>query len=90
MTTKKLVVAALATSLAIANTTSSMASQSFTPAPVTSASGAWVVWGIFGCSSGIILAAMQKGMLGKGQLTPQEAWTCGLLEFYNAATGKLR
>src|SRR5271169_3278016 len=51
--------------------------------------GSGAVWGIFGCASSIILAAMQKNALGKGELTPPEAWTCGLLEYYNAATGHL-
>jgi len=56
---------------------------------IFSGRGSGAVWGIFACASSIILAAMQKNALGKGELTPPEAWTCGLLEYYNAATGRL-
>jgi hypothetical protein len=41
------------------------------------------VWGIFGCSSGIILAAMVANFQQNRQLTAQEAWTCGLLFWFN-------
>ena len=40
------------------------------------------VWGIFGCSSGIILAAMVANFQQNRQLTAQEAWTCGLLFWF--------
>jgi hypothetical protein len=41
------------------------------------------VWAIFGCSSGIILAAMVANFQQNRQLTAQEAWTCGLLFWFN-------
>jgi hypothetical protein len=39
---------------------------------------AWV-WGIFGCSAGIVIAAVVKNAKRHKELTAQEAWTCGLL-----------
>jgi hypothetical protein len=44
-------------------------------------SAGWV-WAIFGCSSGIILAAMVANFQQHRQLTAQEAWTCGLLFWF--------
>ena len=41
------------------------------------------LWAIFGCSSGIILAAMVANFQQNRQLTAQEAWTCGLLFWFN-------
>ena len=93
MKTNKLIATALAASLAFGAVTPSMAAVNpapIVPAPTTGAGGAWPVWVIGSCAASIILAAMQKNYLGKGELTPPEAWTCGLLEFYNAATGKLK
>jgi hypothetical protein len=40
------------------------------------------VWGIFGCSSGIIFAAMVANWQQNRQLTAQEAATCGLLFWF--------
>lgn len=41
------------------------------------------VWGIFGCSAGIITAAMVANWRNNRQLTTQEAWTCGLLYWFH-------
>ena len=93
MKTNKLIATALAASLAFAvAATPSMANGSTHTVPVVSAKhfgGSWAVWGVIGCAGSIIVAAMQKNALGKGELTPQEAWSCGLLEYYNAATNRL-
>ena len=40
------------------------------------------VWGIFGCSTGIIVAAMVANWRNKRQLTWNEAATCGLLYWF--------
>ena len=40
------------------------------------------VWGIFGCSSGIILAAMAANWQQNRQLTANEAATCGILFWF--------
>jgi hypothetical protein len=94
MKLRKLIGAALAVSMVAALPTASQARIYCPPkvvphGKVFGGGGSGAVWGIFGCASSIILAAMQKNALGKGELTPPEAWTCGLLEYYNAATGKL-
>jgi hypothetical protein len=92
MKTNKVIATALAASLAFAATaTPSMASEDhIIMHPGKHGGGSGAVWYIFGCAGSIILAAMQKNALGKGELTPPEAWTCGLLEYYNAATGHLQ
>lgn len=36
-------------------------------------------FGLVGCVASIMLAAVNKGNMGKGQLTGQEAASCGLL-----------
>ena len=41
------------------------------------------VWGIFGCSGGIIIAAMVANWQQNRQLTWHEAATCGLLFWVN-------
>jgi hypothetical protein len=91
MKTNRLIATALVASLAFAATATPSMAKSPPPIPgkVFGGGGSGVVWGIFGCAGSIILAAMQKNALGKGELTPQEAWSCGLLEYYNAATGRL-
>jgi hypothetical protein len=45
--------------------------------------GAWVVWSIFGCSSGIILAAMVANWRNNRQLSGTEAATCGALYWFS-------
>ena len=40
------------------------------------------VWGIFGCSSGIIFAAIVANWQQNRQLTAKEAATCGLLFWF--------
>lgn len=40
------------------------------------------VWGIFGCSTGIIVAAVVANWRNKRQLTWNEAATCGLLYWF--------
>ena len=40
------------------------------------------VWGIFGCSSGIIVAALVANWQQNRQLTGNEAATCGLLFWF--------
>ena len=93
MKLRKLIGAALAVSMVAAMPTASQAhyyhKMVVVPGKHFGSGGSGAVWGIFGCAGSIILAAMQKNALGKGELTPPEAWTCGLLEYYNAATGRL-
>jgi hypothetical protein len=46
------------------------------------------VWGVFGCSGGIILAAMAANWQQNRQLTWNEAATCGILFWVNPAKRK--
>jgi hypothetical protein len=56
------------------------------PAPVPGSSSASpvAVWLIFGCASGIILAAAVANARDNRQLTQREALTCGLLFWLNS------
>jgi hypothetical protein len=77
MRKSKLVAAALAVALAFSSVTSSVAAQVVTPPAPASSPG--VVWGVFGCATSIILAALVAGQRNKRELTTPEALTCGLL-----------
>jgi hypothetical protein len=57
------------------------------PAPVPTHAGA-TPWWIFICPGGIVTAAMVKNWKRNKQLTTPEAWTCGLLYWWNEGTGK--
>ena len=41
-----------------------------------------LIWGIFGCSGGIIIAAMAANWQQNRQLTASEAWSCGILFWF--------
>jgi hypothetical protein len=77
----KLLAAVLAASLALSASTA----QAGAPQPgIAFGTGgtAWV-WGIFGCSGGIILSAIFANWAQHRQLTWNEAATCGLLYWFN-------
>lgn len=38
----------------------------------------WFVWGIIGCSAGIVLTAVMKNAMENRELTAYEASTCGI------------
>jgi hypothetical protein len=40
------------------------------------------------CPGGVVTAAMVKNWKRHKELTQQEAWTCGLLYWWNEATGQ--
>jgi hypothetical protein len=82
----RILAAVLAASLAFSSTLA-YAGVVGVPPPIPghtfgTGSTGWV-WGIFGCSSGIILAAMVANFQQNRQLTANEAWTCGLLFWFN-------
>ncbi len=54
-----------------------------TPAPSSSSAAPVAVWLIFGCASGIILAAAIANARDNRQLTASEAATCGLLFLFS-------
>ena len=57
--------------------------------PPVSAGGvhASTAYWILACPAGIISAAMVKNWKRHKELTQQEAWTCGLLYWWNEGTG---
>ena len=81
MKKSKILVAALAVSLAFSSSVAYAGAP--TPGFKFGVGPTGWVWGIFGCSSGIILAAMVANFQQNRQLTAQEAWTCGLLFWFN-------
>jgi hypothetical protein len=82
MKKSKILVAALAASLAFSSPIAYAGTVSPPGFTFGTGSTGWV-WAIFGCSSGIILAAMVANFQQNRQLTAQEAWTCGLLFWFN-------
>lgn len=47
----------------------------------------WVPWVIIGCAGGVVSAAMVKNWKRQKELNNQEAWTCGLLYWWNEGIG---
>ena len=85
MKTKKLIAATLAASIAVAAVPApSFAAVAPPPVPghVFGHGGASVPWGIFACAGGIIGAALVANARDNRELTAQEAWTCGLLFWF--------
>ena len=79
MLKSKLAAAALAAMLVFTSTSVSSGGI-MAPPPVPSSSAAPVgIWLIFGCASGIILAAAVANARDNRELTQSEAITCGLL-----------
>src|ERR1700730_2198923 len=78
----KILAAVLAASLAFSSTVAYAGGPPPTPGHVFGGGSPGWVWAIFGCSSGIILAAMVANFQQNRQLTAQEAWTCGLLFWF--------
>lgn len=67
------------------------ASAIITPPPPPGTSGGvhtGTAWWIMACPGGVVTAAMVKNWKRHKELTRQEAWTCGLLYWWNEATGQ--
>ncbi len=45
-------------------------------------------WWILACPAGVVTAAMVKNWKRHKELNAPEAWTCGLLYWWNEATGQ--
>jgi hypothetical protein len=45
-------------------------------------------WWVFACPGGVVSAAVIKNWKRNKELTSPEAWTCGLLYWWNEATGQ--
>jgi hypothetical protein len=84
MLKSKFVAAALAAMLVFTSANVSVGQERGpTPVPGSSAGSPIAVWLIFGCASGIILAAAVANARDNRQLTMKEAITCGLLFWFN-------
>jgi hypothetical protein len=76
----KILAAVLAASMAFSSTVAF--AGDVVPGPKFGTGPTGWVWGIFGCSSGIIFAAIVANWQQNRQLTAKEAATCGLLFWF--------
>jgi hypothetical protein len=83
MRKSKILAAVLAASLAFSSTAARAGNAVVIPGTTFGSGPTGWVWAIFGYSSGIILAAMIANFQQNRQLTANEAWTCGLLFWFN-------
>ncbi len=78
----KVLAAALAGSLVLSSTSSHAGPAPSLGRQFGAGTSGWL-WAIFGCSSGIIVAAMVANSQQNRQLTQAEALSCGLLFWFN-------
>jgi hypothetical protein len=88
MRKSKILAAALAASLMLSSTVAHAGAPVVPGLTFGNGATGWV-WAIFGCSSGIILAAMVANFQQNRQLTAQEAWTCGLLFWFTSPNSNI-
>ena len=84
MLKSKIAAAALAAMLVFTSANVSAGGNGYYPPPASSTAPV-AVWLIFGCASGIILAAAIASAKHNRQLTQREAVTCGLLFLLNTS-----
>lgn len=77
MSKSKLIAAALASAI-VFSPVQPKADVIVTPVVLTTAGPLAAVYGVMGCAGSLMLAAAIKGQLLKQQLTPAEAYSCGL------------
>jgi len=88
---KKFIAAALAASLvsaAVPSTASAYVHKKVVVPPTAHSGSSVVPWLVIGCAGGIIAAAFAANFVFNRELTAQEAWTCGMLYWFNQATGQ--
>ena len=86
MAKPKLTVLMLATALAIAPAPA-RAGIIFVPPPVQGSGVGGAAFGLIGCVTGILLAAIDASQRFNRELTPAEASSCGMLYWINLANG---
>jgi hypothetical protein len=86
----KIIAAALAGALAIAPATVLAGPGVVTPGKTFGLGATGAVWGIFGCSGGIIFTAVVANWMQKRALSWNEAATCGLLYWFAPPNPKAR
>jgi hypothetical protein len=84
MKMKKLIAATLAASMAVAAvpTASFAVPAKVVPAGHVIGGGSTATWMIFACAGGIITSALVANYRDNRELTAPEAWTCGLLFWF--------
>ena len=82
MTKSKILAAVLAASMTLSATATFADGPPPTPGHTFGTGPTGSVWAIFGCSSGIIFAALVANYQQNRQLTWNEAATCGLLFWF--------
>lgn len=85
MKRNRLIVATLAVALAFSP---SLAFAQAPPPVVHHSHHSGAAWWIVACPGAIIAAASVKSWKRHKELTTEEAWTCGLLYWWNESTGK--
>ena len=84
MKTKKLIAATLAASVAVAAVpTASYAVTRVVPGPTFGGNPGAALWPIFACAGGIITSALVANARDNRELTAPEAWSCGILFWFN-------
>jgi hypothetical protein len=84
---KKIAAIYLASALVIGPITAS-ACIALPPPPSGSSMHSGTAWWILACPAGVVTAAMAKNWRRHKELNAPEAWTCGLLYWWNEATGQ--
>jgi hypothetical protein len=79
MSQSKIIVTILVTALAISPASVLAGPGTVTPGKTFGVGATGAVWGVFGCSGGIIFAAIVANWMQKRALNWNEAATCGLL-----------
>jgi hypothetical protein len=82
MRKSRILTATLAAAMAFASTLAFAGNVAVVPGAKFGSGPTGWVWGIFGCSSGIIFAAMVANWQQNRQLTANEAATCGILFWF--------
>jgi hypothetical protein len=85
MKTKKLIAATLAASMAVAAvpTASFAVAPRIVVGPTFGGNPSAALWPIFACAGGIITAALVANARDNRELTAPEAWSCGVLFWFN-------
>jgi hypothetical protein len=81
---KKITTIVLASALALGSSPSFAQQRVSTGGTLHSGTAWWIV----ACPAGVVTAAMVKNWKRHKELNQPEAWTCGLLYWWNEATGQ--
>ena len=83
MNANKLIAATLAASIGVAAVPTASHAIIVKPAPGPTFGGASFPWPIFACAGGLITSALVANARDNRELTAPEAWSCGILFWFN-------